>query len=231
MKKHIVFGITLAVVLIFCSTLVFAADADTERVLNPEEAFARFLDSWNAKFEERSATVNEKYNTMLQRVMERNAKTSEIVSIWYPEMLSEFESLQNEHSVLHHSIFDLKTLMKNTFHEESLTQLTQLHASLMVNYQEGTMTYKEIIEEMKKFREERVTQFKEMIDAYRETIEPAVASNEILKGQIKENLSALKSAIEASEEEAVRLAIRNIFNLLAEHNLFDEYKLTVLESF
>ncbi|MBN2853111.1 MAG: hypothetical protein JXQ23_10295 [Clostridia bacterium] len=230
MKKNMVIGMILAIMLVFGTSTVFAAGEDTVKTFNKDEAFAQFLSNWDAKFNERTSVINEKFNTMLQRVTKRNTRTLEIVSIWHPDMQEQFETISDEHITLHNSIFDLKTLMRNTFHEQSVAELTQLHAELMVSVQEGTMTYREVLAQMKSFREQRVSLYKEMIEAYKAIIEPALENNVLLKEQLKENLTALKSAIDANEEEEAKLAISNIYDLLLEHNLFDAYKLTVLES-
>jgi len=230
MKKLAFMLVVVLVIGIVGASFAYAEDIELEKISDPDERFELFLDRFEQKHIDNITRIEERYDEFVEFSVKSKERTLKVVGRNYEEMSENFTLVLEEHSMVHASLSNLHISLRTDFYNSTVTEVTELFNELKIDLEAGTITYKELLDELKAYTKGKVDEHKEIIENYREAISEEVENDQIRREQMKECVEVLKVALKAKDIELIQETLDRMYELRILHNEIDQYKLSVLES-
>ena len=228
MKKNLL-SLTLVMCLLFISGMTVHAEEEATKP-TIEERFAQRMDEQTQKrltlVEEKTASFEERKAT----AQEGQTKKLALINLYAPEMYDAYLDAFADHVTVHEQLFQAHKSLRLEASEMTATGLSNLKDTLLPMVEDGTMTGKEMGQELRAYLQEQKTYLSSVKDQYKAEIEAINTENETNKELAKSLKSDLRLAIEAEDVDTANALITELYDYLLAHTQYDYEKLEVLEA-
>ncbi len=155
----------------------------------------------------------------------------EVVVAYAPELIEAYDlAWGGDHVDIHEDLFNERMSLRQERYDIFVAGLIEVKEALFPLAEAGEMTYKEVGQAFKAYKEEQRAYFTAITDAAKAEIEILDAANEVNK-EIVEGLKAeLRAAVEAEDYDTANDIVTELLDYLETHVDYDVAKLVVLEA-
>lgn len=225
--KKIILSLALALTVLFITAP--SANAEERPTADPEARFEAHIEKMTEMHETRLAEATTTFEERKAEKEEGIAFKLELVAEYAPEIYDIYEASFGEHITVHESLFAEHIDLRVEGFDLMVDGLYALKDELFPLAEAGEMTYKEVGEAFKAFKEEQRAYYAEVKDAYKADIADLEAANEANKVIVEELKAELRLAVEAGDVETANAIITELYDYLVAHVAFDNAKLVILE--
>ena len=222
--------LSLALVLTALLSISIVTNAEEREPVDPEVRFEEHINSMTDKYNENIATKIASYEENMAKKLDNITKKKEIVALYAPELINTYDTSYDAHLDIHASLFNEHLTLREESFDLFLNGLIDLKDELFPLAEAGEMTYKDVGEAFKSYREEQRAYTTSVMDAYKASIADLDDANETNKAVVEGLKVNLRAAVESEDLDAANAIITELHDYLVQHVAYDNAKLAILET-